>query len=91
MPVPLVLHGGTGIEASALKAAIGLGVAKVNYGTYIKQRYLAALRGAISVDERDPHVLLGLGSERDLLVIGRNAVREAVLQRMPLLGSAGKA
>lgn len=91
VPVPLVLHGGTGIAPESLRAAIGLGVAKVNYGTYIKQRYLAALRGAICTSERDPHVLLGLGSERDLLVVGRNAVREAVLQRMHLLGSAGKA
>lgn len=90
-PIPLVLHGGTGIADEALKAAIALGVAKVNYGTYIKQRYLAALRRAILVDEPDPHVLLGLGGERDLMVIGRNVVREAALERMPLLGSAGKA
>lgn len=91
VPIPLVLHGGSGIASEALKAAIRLGVTKVNYGTYIKQRYLAAIRGAICTEERDPHVLLGMGSERDLLVVGRNAVREAVLQRLHLLGSAGKA
>jgi len=89
--IPLVLHGGTGIAAESLKRAIALGVTKVNYGTYIKQRYLAALRGALAIDEPNPHVLLGLGGKGDLLVIGRNAVREAVLQRMPLLGSAGRA
>src|SRR5262249_19226556 len=38
---PLVLHGGTGISARGLRAAIELGVAKVNYGTYLKQRCLA--------------------------------------------------
>ena len=40
--VPLVLHGGTGISAGSLRRAIGLGVAKVNYGTYLKQRVPAS-------------------------------------------------
>ncbi|MBV9104763.1 MAG: class II fructose-bisphosphate aldolase, partial [Verrucomicrobia bacterium] len=41
---PLVLHGGTGISASSLRDAIALGVAKINYGTYLKQRYIQAVR-----------------------------------------------
>ncbi len=41
--IPLVLHGGTGIAADALREAIAMGVAKVNYGTYLKQRYLDAV------------------------------------------------
>ena len=48
--IPLVLHGGTGIAADALREAIALGVAKVNYGTYLKRRYLDAVRSAIGVD-----------------------------------------
>ena len=39
-----VLHGGTGITADSLQQAMRLGVAKVNYGTYLKQRYLQAVR-----------------------------------------------
>jgi ketose-bisphosphate aldolase len=89
--IPLVLHGGTGIATGALKDAIELGVAKVNYGTYLKQRYLDAVRRALAVDEPNPHALLGLGGDRDVMVIGRNAVREAVAERMPLLGSVGRA
>lgn len=89
--IPLVLHGGTGISAAPLQEAIALGVTKVNYGTYLKQRYLDSLRRAVAVDEPNPHALLGLGGAHDLLVVGRNAVREAVLERMPLLGSAGRA
>jgi len=89
--IPLVLHGGTGIAAGALKDAIALGVTKVNYGTYVKQRYLDAVRRALAVDEPNPHALLGIGGERDVMVVGRNAVREAVAERMPLLGSAGRA
>lgn len=89
--VPLVLHGGTGIAPDALRAAIARGVTKVNYGTYIKQRYLADLRRALQTAEANPHELLGIGGESDLLVAGRASVREAVLERLPLLGSAGQA
>jgi len=89
--LPLVLHGGTGISADSLQKAIALGVAKVNFGSYLKQRYLAALRKALALDEPNPHALLGLGGEHDLLVVGRDTVREAVLERMPVLGSTGRA
>ncbi len=41
--IPLVLHGGTGIPGIALREAIRRGVVKVNYGTYLKQRYLKAV------------------------------------------------
>jgi fructose/tagatose bisphosphate aldolase len=47
VPVPLVLHGGTGITAESLRAAIALGVAKVNFGTYLKQGYLKTIRAAL--------------------------------------------
>src|SRR5579859_1655323 len=35
--LPLVLHGGTGIPAEAIQPAIARGVAKINYGTRLKQ------------------------------------------------------
>lgn len=88
---PLVLHGGTGIKASALREAIGLGVTKVNYGTYLKQRYLQALRSSIAANIDNPHELLGMGGDRDVMVAGRVAVRDAVLERIELLGCCGKA
>jgi len=89
--VPLVLHGGTGIAPDALRAAIALGVAKVNFGTYLKQRYLRATHSALHSDEADPHRLLGMGGPDDVLVAGRLAVRDAVLERIDLLGCRGKA
>jgi fructose/tagatose bisphosphate aldolase len=88
--LPLSLHGGTGIASDALREAIHLGVAKVAYGTYLKQRYLAALRQALGSAEIDPHRLLGMGGSDDILVAGRRAVREAVLERIELLGCCGK-
>jgi len=89
--VPLVLHGGSGIADEPLRQAIAIGVAKVNYGTILKQRYLAAVRRALAKDEPNPHALLGMGGPEDVMVAGRGAVREAVLERLPALGSAGRA
>lgn len=89
--VPLVLHGGTGIAADSLTAAISLGVAKVNFGTYLKQRYLAAARQALAGADTDPHDLLGGGGGADLLVVVRQAVCDAVLERIGLLGCCGRA
>jgi len=89
--VPLVLHGGSGIARESLEKAINLGVAKVNYGTYVKQRYLKAVIGALSNNQSNPHELLGLGGEHDVMVAGRAAVRDAVLERLPWLGCCGKA
>ncbi len=89
--IPLGLHGGSGIEANSLKAAIQLGVVKVNYGTYVKQRYLATLRRMLDTQETNPHRLLGMGGAEDILVAGRLAVRDAILERIEILGCCGKA
>lgn len=89
--VPLVLHGGTGITPHSLVEAIRLGVAKVNYGTYLKQRYLQAVRAALAEDRPNPHELLGVGGPHDVLVAGRLAVRDAVLERIEMLGCCGHA
>lgn len=88
--VPLVLHGGTGIDAASLKEAIQLGVAKVNYGTYLKLRYLATIRDALNHPDPNPHHLLGYGGEVDVMVAGRLAVRDAVLERIESLNCRGK-
>ncbi|NQT21406.1 MAG: class II fructose-bisphosphate aldolase [Planctomycetes bacterium] len=89
--IPLGLHGGTGIDAHSLRKAISMGITKVAYGTYLKQRYLAAVREALETDEINPHKLLGYGGPEDVMVKGRLAVRDAVLERIELLGCCGKA
>lgn len=88
--VPLVLHGGTGISDHSLREAVPL-VAKVNFGTYLKQRYLTAVRAALKSDQVNPHNLLGIGSQEDVMVKGRQAVCNAVLERIQLLNCCGKA
>jgi ketose-bisphosphate aldolase len=90
--VPLVLHGGSGIAADSLAKGIALGVAKVNYGTYLKQRCLAAVRRALAAanGNANPHHVLGDGGGDDLMVVVRRAVRDAVLERIGLLGCCGR-
>jgi fructose-bisphosphate aldolase class II/tagatose 1,6-diphosphate aldolase GatY/KbaY len=87
----MALHGGTGIPGSSIREAIRLGVTKVNYGTYLKQRYLEVLRSSIAAEVDNPHELLGMGGEYDVMIACRLAVRDAVLERIELLGCCGKA
>lgn len=87
----LVLHGGTGIPADDLRKAARMGVVKINFGTYLKQAWLKAVRTALAGNEINPHRLLGLGGEDDVLMRGRIAVRDAVLARMESLGCVGMA
>ena len=41
--IPLVLHGGSGVQHQCLLDAVGAGIAKINVGTEIRQTYEAAL------------------------------------------------
>lgn len=91
VPVPLVLHGGTGILEHSLQEAIGMGVRKVNFGTYLKQRALEVMRRQLSMEIENPHELLGLGGDRDVMVAVCGAVKQAVMERLPMLGCEGKA
>jgi fructose/tagatose bisphosphate aldolase len=49
--VPLVLHGGSGIQRDYILEAIKNGLTKLNIGTDIRQAYEQALRSTGSVDE----------------------------------------
>jgi fructose/tagatose bisphosphate aldolase len=89
--IPLGLHGGTGISKASLQAAIRLGITKVNFGSYLKRAYLDALRLTLSSGEGDPHKLLGMGGAEDVMTASRLAVRDAVLERIEVLGCCGRA
>ena len=91
VPVPLVLHGGTGIAPTPCARPSRWAWPRSIIGTYLKRRYLKAVRAALGRDCPDPHRLLGMGGPEDVLVAGRLAVRDAVLERIDLLGCRGKA
>lgn len=56
VPVPLVLHGSSGVPDVDLRAAIAAGITKVNVGTALNVAYTAALRSALAhdIDVVDP-------------------------------------
>ena len=91
--VPLVIHGGTGFPLEKAKDVLHLGVAKVNFGTALKQAYLAAVREKLAEyrEPQNPHPLLGMGGDEDILVAGREAVKLKVKRLIEAFGSRGKA
>ena len=87
-PMPLVLHGGTGIPADMIKKAISLGVSKIYVNTECQLSFAAATRKYIE-EGKD---LEGKGFDpRKLLAPGAEAIKATVKEKMELFGSVGKA
>jgi fructose-bisphosphate aldolase, class II len=70
--VPLVLHGSSGVPDDGLRAAVELGMTKINIATHLNALMAAAVRGAL-LDERliDPRKYLGPGREVVAAEVGR--------------------
>ncbi len=87
-PMPLVLHGGTGIPTDMIKKAISLGVSKINVNTECQLSFAAAVRKYIE-EGKD---LEGKGFDpRKLLAPGVEAIKATVKEKMELFGSVNKA
>jgi fructose/tagatose bisphosphate aldolase len=91
--VPMVLHGGSSIDAGDLREAIALGVRKINIGSRLKQAYFNALRDAVAAvpAAANPYEIIGSGLKDDVLIPGRLAMQREVERLTHLFGSAGKA
>jgi fructose-bisphosphate aldolase class II len=65
VPVPLVLHGSSGVPDDELVAAVGAGITKINIATLLNERFTRAARERLDGDERlvDPRRFLGPGRE----------------------------
>ncbi len=59
-PIPLVLHGASGVSESDIKEAIKNGIAKINIDTDIRHTYSASLRDVLKENPRedDPRKIL---------------------------------
>ena len=87
-PMPLVLHGGTGIPDDQIKKAISLGVAKINVNTECQWAFQEATRAYIEAGKDKQ----GKGFDpRKLLAPGAEAIKAKVKEKMELFGSVGKA
>jgi fructose-bisphosphate aldolase class II len=50
VPVPLVLHGSSGVPEDMLRAGIAAGLTKINIGTALNVAYTAAVRAALAAE-----------------------------------------
>ena len=78
VPVPLVLHGSSGVPDDALRSAIGAGIAKVNVGTALNIAMTGAVRAALDADRT-------LVDPRKYLTPARDAMTGAVAALLALL------
>jgi fructose-bisphosphate aldolase, class II len=78
VPVPLVLHGSSGVPDDGLRAAVAHGISKVNIATHLNTVLTQAARGAL---ESDP----ALVDPRKYLGPGRAAVTAEVSRLLTLL------
>jgi fructose-bisphosphate aldolase, class II len=91
--IPLVLHGGTGISLAELPSYVRAGIAKINFGTTLKQAYLAAVRDKLAAYEEpmSPHTFLGMGGPEDILASAREAVKAKVKDLLTRCGATSRA
>ncbi|GAA5197957.1 class II fructose-bisphosphate aldolase family protein [Rugosimonospora acidiphila] len=65
VPVPLVLHGSSGVTDAGLRRAVAAGIVKVNVGTALNVAFTGAVRGALAADPAvvDPRRYLAKGRD----------------------------
>jgi len=82
VPIPLVLHGSSGVKEESEVEAIDYGIVKINVATMLNQAFTNALRKALAdmPKEIDP---------RKVLIVGRDAVKETVRHKLRLFRSSG--
>jgi len=81
VPVPLVLHGSSGVADADIQRAIGSGMRKINIATHVNGVFTRAVREALAAGERvsDPRKYLGPG---------RDAASDEVARILTVIGAA---
>jgi fructose-bisphosphate aldolase class II len=81
VPVPLVLHGSSGVPDEMLTAAVGAGLTKINIATQLNKVFTAAVRNYLAHDTVvvDP---------RRYVAAGRDAIAREVTRLLEVLGAA---
>ncbi|WP_127345556.1 class II fructose-bisphosphate aldolase [Lactobacillus amylolyticus] len=86
VPVPLVLHGGSGIPEDQVKKAISLGIAKVNINTEFQLAFQKATRKYIE-EKKDLDTANKGYDPRKLLLPGTEAITAAMKEMISWLGT----
>jgi fructose-bisphosphate aldolase class II len=84
LDIPLVLHGSSGVPEESIKKAVSLGINKINIDTDLRVAFANAIKNFLkeNPDNIDPRKILGPA---------KDAMKEAVAEKMHLFGSVGRA
>lgn len=82
--IPLVLHGASGLSDDEVRECVRRGICKVNFATELRAAYTAAGKKLI---EEKPETF----DPKKLGVVGMEAVKQLVMERMKVCGCDGKA
>jgi fructose-bisphosphate aldolase class II len=82
VPVPLVLHGSSGVPDEGLTAAVAAGMTKINVATQLNKAFTAAVRARLAADP-------ALVDPRRYGADGRDAVAGEVARLLKVLRAAG--
>lgn len=65
LPIPLVLHGGTGIPTDKIQTAIACGISKININTDLQVVWSKAVRECLNNNQQvyDPRKIIGSGEQ----------------------------
>ena len=83
-PIPMVLHGGTGLTAEQFNDLISRGCAKVNISTALKIAFVEAHREYLDLNP-------GKHDPPSMLAHVREAVKKMAVEHISMFGSAGRA
>lgn len=82
--VPLVMHGTSGVPDDQVRACVANGICKVNYATDLR---IAFTKGIKEYMVKDPDAF----DPKKYAATGMEEVKQYVMQKMEVVGSAGKA
>jgi fructose-bisphosphate aldolase, class II len=94
--VPLVMHGGSGVPDDAVRKAVQLGIRKVNIDTQIRVAFFEAMSDILEKTAKE-HAKADADGQvrkydiRKAMTPTRDAMKEAVRDRIRVFGSSGKA
>jgi fructose-bisphosphate aldolase, class II len=84
VPVPLVLHGSSGVPDSGLAAAVAAGLTKINIATHLNVVFTGAVQDRLARDD-------GVVDPRKYVAAGREAVADETARLLKLLHGAERA
>jgi fructose-bisphosphate aldolase class II len=84
VPVPLVLHGSSGVPDQDLAGAVAAGMTKINVATQLNKAFTVAIRQSLADDSR-------LVDPRRYGAAGRDAIAAEVARLLGVIGAADRA